>query len=108
MKLAVIAASFLPSVIISPRFWNLQNIQCMALFVSAIADFEGSILRNPKVSWILDSRFQGSSDFWIFQNRTFKMDHKLKQTGPTCIWCLYGVQSFLVARLTYVILLATD
>jgi hypothetical protein len=25
MKLAVIAASFLPSVIISPRFWNLQN-----------------------------------------------------------------------------------
>ena len=29
MKLAVIAASFLPSVIISPRFWNLQNIQCI-------------------------------------------------------------------------------
>ena len=27
MKLAVTAASFLPSVIISPRFWNLQNIQ---------------------------------------------------------------------------------
>jgi hypothetical protein len=37
--------------------------------------------RESSWLWILDSGFQELSDFWISQNRAFKICHKLKQTG---------------------------